>query len=272
MDWLTPEFLLALLNIIVIDLVLAGDNAIVIALAARNLPKDQQKGAIIWGTVGAVVIRIIATVAVVWLLKLPALLIIGAVLLIWIAYKLLVENKEDHAIEAKSRLTDAIKTIIIADAAMGFDNVIAVAGAAHGSFTLVILGLIISVPIMVWGSTLFLKLIDKFPIIITIGSAVLAYTAAKMLTEDRLVVDYFHANPVVKWGLIAIIVVGVIGAAYWKKKSDAVVKVTENGSLSIPVGLEKEADIKPSDSFTASRDEKGRLVLHKSQVTSQGHH
>ena len=264
MEWLTPSFLLALLNIILIDLVLAGDNAIVIALAARNLPKDKQKGAILWGTVGAVVIRIVATLAVVWLLELPYLLLIGGLVLIWIAYKLLVDQK-DHAIEAKPRLADAIRTIIIADAAMGFDNVIAVAGAAHGSFSLVILGLIISVPIMVWGSTLFIKLVDRFPIIIWLGSAVLAYTAAKMLTEDRSVAGYFHENPVVKWAIVFLIIVGVLAIGYLKKKSGSVVSVNEHGALTIPVGLEKEAGIQPDDNFTASRDKDGRLVLVKSR-------
>lgn len=264
MDWLSATFLLALLNIILIDLVLAGDNAIVIALAARNLPQEQQKKAIIGGTVGAVVIRIIATIAVVWLLALPYLLLIGGLILIWIAYKLLVDEKE-HAIEAKPRLAEAIRTIIIADAAMGFDNVIAVAGAAHGSFMLVVLGLIISVPIMVWGSTLFIKLVDRFPIIIWIGSAVLAYTAAKMLTGDRSVSAYFEENTVVKWAFVALVVIGVLAMGYLKKKSGQVVSVNENGALTIPVSLEKEAGIQPNDNFTASRDEDGRLVLVKSQ-------
>ncbi|SDC21215.1 integral membrane protein, YjbE family [Paenibacillus sp. UNCCL117] len=264
MDWLSATFLLALLNIILIDLVLAGDNAIVIALAARNLPKEQQKGAILWGTVGAVVIRIVATLAVVWLLKLPALLLIGGLVLIWIAYKLLVDNKE-HDISAKPKLADAIRTIIIADAAMGFDNVIAVAGASHGSFLLVVLGLIISVPIMVWGSTLFIKLVDRFPIIIWLGSAVLAYTAAKMITEDRFVADYFHANPVVKWMIVGVVVVGVLALGYLKKKSVTAVHVTDKGYLAIPEVLEKVADIQPNDSFTASRDKDGRLILVKSR-------
>lgn len=144
------EFLTALLSIVIIDLVLAGDNAIVIGLAARNLPKHQQKKAVIWGTVGAVVIRALATLFVVWLLKVPGLLLIGGILLVWIAYKLLVEEK-GHDVEAGGSLWEAIRTIIIADALMGLDNVLAVAGAAHDSFLLVILGLMISVPIMVWA-------------------------------------------------------------------------------------------------------------------------
>ncbi|TXK90456.1 YjbE family putative metal transport protein, partial [Parageobacillus sp. SY1] len=148
MELFSMEFLSALLSIIIIDLVLAGDNAIVIGLAARNLPKHQQKKAVIWGTVGAVVIRALSTLFVVWLLKVPGLLLIGGILLVWIAYKLLVEEK-GHDVEAVGSLWEAIRTIIIADALMGLDNVLAVAGAAHGSFLLVILGLLISVPIMV---------------------------------------------------------------------------------------------------------------------------
>ncbi|KZE80586.1 TerC family protein [Paenibacillus elgii] len=264
MEWLSVEFLLALMNIVLIDLVLAGDNAIVIALAARNLPKEQQKGAVLWGTVGAVIIRVIATLAVVWLLKLPALLLIGGVVLIWIAYKLLVDKK-DHAIEAKPQLWPAIRTIMIADAAMGFDNVMAVAGASHGSFLLVVLGLIISVPIMVWGSTMFIKLLEKFPWIIYIGSGVLAYTAGSMLTGDPLVKEWFIANPIVKWGLVAIIVLGVLLAGYWKKIYGSLVSINESGHLTIPADLEQGADIQPNDSFEAKRDEKGRMILVKSR-------
>ncbi|EZP78648.1 integral membrane protein [Parageobacillus genomosp. 1] len=210
------EFLTALLSIVIIDLVLAGDNAIVIGLAARNLPKHQQKKAVIWGTVGAVVIRALATLFVVWLLKVPGLLLIGGILLVWIAYKLLVEEK-GHDVEAGGSLWEAIRTIIIADALMGLDNVLAVAGAAHGSFLLVILGLLISVPIMVWGSTLILKWIERFPIIITIGAGVLAWTASKMIVDEPFLDQYF-ANPIVKYGFEILIVAGVIAAGTLKKK------------------------------------------------------
>jgi YjbE family integral membrane protein len=210
------EFLTALLSIVIIDLVLAGDNAIVIGLAARNLPKHQQKKAVIWGTVGAVVIRALATLFVVWLLKVPGLLLIGGILLVWIAYKLLVEEK-GHDIEAGGSLWEAIRTIIIADALMGLDNVLAVAGAAHDNFLLVILGLMISVPIMVWGSTIILKWIERFPIIITIGAGVLAWTASKMIVDEPFLDQYF-ANPVVKYGFEILIVAGVIAAGTLKKK------------------------------------------------------
>jgi YjbE family integral membrane protein len=211
------EFLTALLSIVIIDLVLAGDNAIVIGLAARNLPKHQQKKAVIWGTVGAVVIRALATLFVVWLLKVPGLLLIGGILLVWIAYKLLVEEK-GHDVEAGGSLWEAIRTIIIADALMGLDNVLAVAGAAHGSFWLVILGLLISVPIMVWGSTIILKWIERFPVIITIGAGVLAWTASKMIVDEPFLDQYF-ANPIVKYGFEILIVAGVIAAGVLKKKT-----------------------------------------------------
>jgi YjbE family integral membrane protein len=215
MELFSMEFLSALLSIIIIDLVLAGDNAIVIGLAARNLPKHQQKKAVIWGTVGAVVIRALATLFVVWLLKVPGLLLIGGILLVWIAYKLLIEEK-GHDVEAGGSLWEAIRTIIIADALMGLDNVLAVAGAAHGSFLLVILGLLISVPIMVWGSTLILKAIERFPIIITIGAGVLAWTASKMIVDEPFLDQYF-ANPIVKYGFELLVVAGVIIAGTLKK-------------------------------------------------------
>lgn len=217
MELFSMEFLSALLAIIVIDLVLAGDNAIVIGLAARNLPKDQQKKVIIWGTIGAIGIRAVATLAVVWLLQIPGLLVVGGVLLIWIAYKLLVEDK-GHDVEAGGSMWAAIRTIIIADALMGLDNVLAVAGAAHGSFLLVVLGLIISIPIVVWGSTIILKFVDRYPIIITIGAAVLAWTASKMIVGEPFLYEYF-ANPVIKYGFELLVVAGVVTAGVLRKRS-----------------------------------------------------
>jgi YjbE family integral membrane protein len=217
MDFFSADYFSALLSIIVIDLVLAGDNAIVIGLAARTLPKDQQKKVILWGTVGAIAIRILATLAVVWLLKIPGLLLLGGFLLIWIAYKLLAEEK-DHNVKPSDNFWAAIKTIIIADALMGLDNVLAIAGASHGDFSLVVIGLLVSVPIVVWGSTLILKWVDRFPIIITIGAGVLAYTAAKMITNEKFLKGFFEDNPLLKWGLIAIIVLGVILFGRMKKR------------------------------------------------------
>ena len=151
MEIFSPEFLSALLAIIVIDLVLAGDNAIVIAMAARNLPADLQKRAIIWGAVGAIAVRSVMTLIVVYLLKSPGLILVGGLLLVWIAYRLLHSGEEEESSDSAASMTfwGAMKTIIVADAVMGLDNVLAVAGAAQGSYLLVVLGLIISIPIVV---------------------------------------------------------------------------------------------------------------------------
>ncbi|WP_049790040.1 TerC family protein [Paenibacillus sp. JDR-2] len=213
---LTPfEFLTTLLSIVFIDLILAGDNAIVIGMAAKRLPKETQKKAILYGTCGAILLRIVATVLVVYLLQIPWLLVAGGVILLWIAYKLLVQEEDHENIKAESTLWASVWTIIVADAAMGLDNVIAVAGAAQGHTLLVIIGLIISIPIVVWGSTLFIKLLSKFPWIIYAGSAVLAYTASKMITHEPAWKDWFEENQVVKWLVIAIAVVVVLGAGLW---------------------------------------------------------
>ncbi|MED4754079.1 TerC family protein [Brevibacillus choshinensis] len=206
----TPEFWSALLAIVVIDLVLAGDNAIVIGMAARNLPANQQKKAIIWGTVGAIIIRALATLAVVWLLKIPGLLLVGGLILVWISLKLLVQEDNHDNMKASGSLGAAIWTIIVADTVMGLDNVIAVAGAAHGDFLLVIIGLVISVPIMVWGSTMILKVMERYPLVIYIGSAVLAYTASSMVTSEKFLAPFFEAYPWVKWLFIVAVVVGVL--------------------------------------------------------------
>lgn len=209
MEFLSVEWFSALLSIIVIDLVLAGDNAIVIGMAARNVPKENQKKVIFWGTVGAIVIRIVTTLAVVWLLKIPGLLIAGGLLLLWIAYKLLADDK-GHEIEAKNSVMAAIRTIIVADAVMGLDNVLAVAGAAHGSFDLVIIGLLVSVPIVVWGSTLFITLVNKFPLIVYAGSGILAFTAVKMVFGEPFIKPFIAELGWLKWVVTLVIVALVL--------------------------------------------------------------
>jgi len=215
MEFLSAEFFGALLTIVFIDLLLAGDNAIVIGLAARRLPKHQQKKAILWGTAGAVGIRVVATVLVVYLLQVPWLQAVGGALLLWIAYKLVVQDDAGHDIKAGSTLGQAIYTIIIADAAMGLDNVIAVAGAADHNILLVVIGLVISIPIVVWGSTLFIKLIERFKWIIYLGSGVLAYTAAKMITHEPRLHDVFGDNQVLINSFMIVMVVIVIVAGLW---------------------------------------------------------
>jgi len=221
MDILSAHFWSVLLTIIVTDLVLAGDNAIVIGLAARNLPKKNQKKAIVLGTMGAIVVRSILTLIVVWLLKIPGLLLIGGLLLIRIAYKLLVEENGHENMKPGDSLISAVKTIIIADAVMGLDNVLAVAGAAHGSFFMVVLGLLISVPIVVWGSTIIIKWIERFPSIIYIGAGVLAWTASRMIAEEPYIKGFFEEYIFVKWAMEIAIIVGVLLSGNRKKQKQA---------------------------------------------------
>ena len=205
----------ALLAIILIDLVLAGDNAIVIALAARKLPPALQKKAIWFGTVGAIAVRSALTVVVVWLLKIPGLMLLGGLGLLWIACKLILDTGEDkeHDIRVTS-FWGAMKTIIVADALMGIDNVLGVAGAAQGSFDLVVIGLLISVPIVVFGSTLVLKLVERWPVIINIGAAILAFTAAKMITDESLLNPVFDGtariNEIARWATYAVAIALVL--------------------------------------------------------------
>lgn len=214
MDLFSAEFFSALLAIIVIDLVLAGDNAIVIALVARKLPEHLQRITILGGTIGAVVIRIGMTLAIVWLLNVPGLLLAGGVLLVWIAYKLLGpvhEKKKELGISGdRIGLWAAIRTIVIADAVMGMDNMLGVAGAAQGEFMLVITGLLISVPIMILGSTLILKWVERYPAIIYVGAAVLAWTAAKMIVQEPVLNGFFTQNPIVSWLLYGLLIGGVV--------------------------------------------------------------
>jgi YjbE family integral membrane protein len=219
MEFLSAPWWSALLAIILIDLVLAGDNAIVIALAARNLPSHLQKKAILWGTVGAIVVRTVMTVFVVWLLKVPGLMLAGGLGLIYVAYKLLVDQDgENHDGPVASTFWGAMKTIVIADALMGVDNVLGVAGAAQGSFDLVVIGLLISVPIVVFGSSLVLKLVERFPIIIQLGAAVLAFTAAKMVVNEPLLDEIFDPNTAARWAVYVLAIAGVLGAGWWASR------------------------------------------------------
>ncbi|HJS76277.1 MAG TPA: TerC family protein [Burkholderiales bacterium] len=224
--FLTPEFWSALAAIIVIDLVLAGDNAIVIALAARNLPKTLQRRAIIWGTVGAVAVRASLTIVVVWLLGIPGLMLAGGILLAWIAYRLLTgdENGREHDLAPATSFWAAMRTIVVADAVMGLDNVLAVAGAAHGSALLVVLGLLISIPIVVWGSTLILRWIERFPALLYIGGAVLAWTAAKMITDEPLYQEWMEGRPGIRSAIYLVTIGGVLAVPYLRNRRAARVK------------------------------------------------
>ena len=211
------QFLSALLAIIVIDLVLAGDNAIVIALAARSLPPHLQKRAIIWGAGGAIVVRSLMTVIVVWLLKIPGLLLVGGALLVWIGYRLLLPDERSDGEQATAATTfwGAMRTIVIADAVMGLDNVLAVAGAAQGSYLLVVLGLLISIPIVIWGSTMILKVVERYPSVVYLGAAVLLLTAVKMMTHEPLLKLWLQARPAVE-GLAYLLIPGVLWIGFAK--------------------------------------------------------
>ena len=226
MELFSVEFLSALAAIVVIDLVLAGDNAIVIALAARNLPKTLQRRAIIWGTVGAVAVRASLTVVVVWLLGIPGLMLAGGILLAWIAYRLLTgdENGREHDLAPATSFWAAMRTIVVADAVMGLDNVLAVAGAAHGSALLVVLGLLISIPIVVWGSTLILRWIERFPALLYIGGAVLAWTAAKMITDEPLYQEWMEGRPGIRSAIYLFTIGGLLAIPYLRNRRAARVK------------------------------------------------
>jgi YjbE family integral membrane protein len=220
MEILSLQFFTALMAIIVIDLLLAGDNAIVIALAARRLPGHLQKRAIVWGMFGAVAVRSAMTLVVVWLLQIPGLLLVGGLALVWIAYRLLLpdpdEGKNHHEENAPTGFWGAMRTIVIADAVMGLDNVLGVAGAAHGSYLLVVLGLLISIPIVVWGSSLLLRWVERFPVIVYIGAGVLAWTAAKMLVSEPLLAPVFAYNAAIAPLLYMVLVAGVLWAGFVK--------------------------------------------------------
>lgn len=214
MDILSTQFLFALGSIILLDLVLAGDNAVVIAMASRKLPENLRKKAIYIGTAGAVIIRAIMTLIATYLLTIPFLQAIGGLILLPIAFKLL--KPSDHSLEESNKFSastgfaTAIKTIIIADAAMGIDNVLAIAGAAHGNMVLVLLGLAISIPIVVWGSQIISNLMDKLPILITLGSAILAYTAATMILHDKIIGTFLLSITSYMNYILPIIFIGAI--------------------------------------------------------------
>ena len=204
-----PLFWTALLKIIGVNIVLSGDNAVVIALAARSLPPHQQKQAVIWGSGAAVLMRVVLTLFAVALLGLPWLKLIGSVLLLWIGVKLLMPEEEGPDIKASDNLGAAIKTILIADLVMSLDNVIAVAAAAGGSTTLLVIGLAISIPLVVFGATMLLKLMERWPIIITIGAGLLGFVAGEMAWDDSALAGFTGNYP--SWSKY---VAGFAGAAF----------------------------------------------------------
>jgi len=232
----TQAFWVGLAKIIGVNVILSGDNAVVIALAARSLPARQQKQAVFWGAGAAVVLRVILTIFAAALLTLPWLKIIGSLLLFWIGVKLLIPEEGDDEIQASDQLLAAIKTILVADLVMSLDNVIAVAAAAGGSYVLLILGLAISIPLVIFGATLLIKLMDRFPVIITAGAGLIGWVAGEMLVADGalkgwltgLGVQYRGEVPYVGgWSLeiiaavIGFIAVVALGTWFGKRKAAA---------------------------------------------------
>lgn len=208
-------FLAKIVSIILLDIVLSGDNAVVIALACRNLAKNQRKKAILIGTGGAIGLRIVLTFIAVWLLQIPFVKVVGGLLLFYIAFDLLKSGEEDPDVKSGNNLFAAVRTIIVADFVMSLDNVLAIAGVANGHMGLVALGLLVSIPLIVFGSQIIIKLMEKFPILIWIGALLIAYTAGTMIVDDkygyRLVEATFpmmaHLIPIVSMALL--IIVGV---------------------------------------------------------------
>jgi YjbE family integral membrane protein len=266
MEIFTAEFATALAAIIAIDLVLAGDNAIVIALAARNVPRHLQRRAMIFGAAGAVIVRSLLTLVVVWMLQFPGLLFAGGAMLIWIAYKLLIpehEGGESTRIKGATTFWAAIRTIVVADMVMGMDNVLGVAGAAHGSFTLVIFGLLISIPILVWGSSILLKYVERYPALVYLGAGVLAFTAAKMMTSEPALKDALGTYTLTVPLVYFVTVFGVL----WK----GFVKNHHRLELRISVRL---ADLKRQRAagLEISNNFEGASVMEKVLVPVDGSH
>lgn len=210
------EFIVALFSIMMVNIVLSGDNAVVIALASRSLPAKQQKMAILWGSAGAIGLRVVLTLVAVVLLHIPYVQFIGGVLLVWIAAKLLMENGSEEDVEASDTLWKAVKTIIVADLIMSLDNTLAIAAVAKGDYLLLTLGLALSIPLIIFGSQIIVAIMDRFPVIVYAGAGLIAWTAGEMMQQDRLMAAYANVAPV--WLLPAIVTVGVIGLGYWHNK------------------------------------------------------
>jgi YjbE family integral membrane protein len=231
----SPVFWLALFQIILINIVLSGDNAVVIALACRSLPPKQQKRAIIVGSVGAIVLRVILTFFAVYLLSQPYLKLIGAALLLWIGIGLLKGDDDDADIEGNDGLWAAVKTIVIADLVMSLDNVIGVAAAAKGDVLLLVLGLVISIPLIIFGSTLILKLMGRFPVIITLGAALLGWVAGEMCLTDPAIKGWVDQQPHVLHYLVpAVGAVLVVAVGKWLARRSAPEEGEKSGAADQP--------------------------------------
>ncbi len=216
------EYLTALFGIIMVNILLSGDNALVIALASRRLPPRQQRQAIVWGGAGAIGLRIILTLVAVLLLNVPYLQLIGGLLLQWVAIKLITDDHEaEGEIEAAGNLWGAVKTILVADLVMSLDNVLAIAGVAKGHTGLLVIGLAISIPIIIWGSTLITMLMERWPVIVVIGAAFLGWTAGDMIVADAALQTYVSAYPQLHWAIPGLFAAAVVAFDFLKDRPKA---------------------------------------------------
>jgi len=202
--------IVAVLKIIAIDIILSGDNAVVIAMATRRLPEKKRNIAILWGTIGAVILRVLFASVIAVLLDIPYVHFFGGLLLLWISYKVLVNHDDGKDVKAKDTTLQAIGTIIMADAVMSLDNVVAIAGASGGHILLIIMGVVVSIPIMILGSKLIVKMMERFSIVQYFGSAILAWTASDMITGDKQISSLLNIEHGVITYIFSIIVTAVI--------------------------------------------------------------
>lgn len=226
----SAQFWIGLGQIILVNIILSGDNAVVIALAARSLPEQQRQKAILWGSVAAVAMRVVLTLVAVQMLKWPMLKLAGSLLLFWIALQLLLPEKEGGhgATQGEASLMGTVRTILLADLVMSLDNVIAVAAAAKGSLPLLVIGLGISIPLVVFGSTLILKLMDRYPVIVTLGAALLGFVSGEMFVTDPAWASWFEAHALLHnlIPLAAAVAVVVLGK-----------RMAEQAAIAAPAGV-----------------------------------
>ncbi|MGG1514906.1 TerC family protein [Paenibacillus oryzisoli] len=219
------DALLLFLQIMLINIVLSGDNAVVIALASKNLPLEDRKKAIWWGAFGAIALRLVLTLVAVALLDIPFIQAGGSILLMYIAIKLLTDDEDHSDVKQASSLGKAVWTIIVADFVMSLDNVLAIAAKGNGNTTVIILGIGLSIPIIIWGSTMVMNLLHKFPILVYIGAGILGYTAGEMFVKDEKMIDWFLHDyeflhtwiPIL--AAVVVILVGVLTKLSRKKKA-----------------------------------------------------
>ena len=220
-DWTTPQFWISVVEIIFVNILLSGDNAVVIALACRNLSPRRRRLGIFWGVLGAIVLRIVLTFFAMTLLTNPYLKLVGGALLIWIGIKLIAEDEPaDHAVKASDRLLTAVWTIIVADLVMSLDNVMGVAAAAKGSAPLIVFGLAVSIPIVILGSQIIMRLIDRYPVLVLAGGGLLGYIAGDMAVEDPAVAPWLaeHASGILGFVPLAGFAIVVAGGVWWTRR------------------------------------------------------